>query len=104
MGSGVLAVRNFDHFDGPPWDVTGTAWPGTAADALAWLDDGYQRWTAGVRQLTPERLAAPIGPTGGPFADSPMASLIVHINREVLHHGAEVCLLRDLYRAQQAAS
>ena len=28
-----------------------------------------------------------------------MAELIVHINREVMHHGAEICLLRDLYRA-----
>jgi hypothetical protein len=28
-----------------------------------------------------------------------MAGLIVHINREVMHHGGEICLLRDLYRA-----
>jgi hypothetical protein len=27
-----------------------------------------------------------------------MATLILHINREVIHHGAEVTLLRDLYR------
>ena len=27
-----------------------------------------------------------------------MATLILHINREVMHHGAEVALLRDLYR------
>lgn len=27
-----------------------------------------------------------------------MASLILHINREALHHGAEIALLRDLYR------
>jgi hypothetical protein len=24
---------------------------------------------------------------------------VLHINREVIHHGAEVALLRDLYRA-----
>jgi hypothetical protein len=29
-----------------------------------------------------------------------MAALVLHINREVIHHGAEVALLRDLYRAQ----
>jgi hypothetical protein len=28
-----------------------------------------------------------------------MAELVLHINREALHHGAEICLLRDLYRA-----
>jgi hypothetical protein len=27
-----------------------------------------------------------------------MAALVVHINRETLHHGAEIALLRDLYR------
>jgi len=27
-----------------------------------------------------------------------MATLVMHINRELIHHGAEVCLLRDLYR------
>jgi hypothetical protein len=29
-----------------------------------------------------------------------MAALILHINREALHHGAEIALLRDLYRCQ----
>jgi hypothetical protein len=29
-----------------------------------------------------------------------MASLVLHINREALHHGAEIALLRDLYRWQ----
>jgi hypothetical protein len=28
-----------------------------------------------------------------------MAALIVHINREVMHHGGEIGVLRDLYRA-----
>jgi hypothetical protein len=27
-----------------------------------------------------------------------MASLVLHINREVIHHGAEFCRLRDLDR------
>jgi hypothetical protein len=26
-----------------------------------------------------------------------MAALVLHINRETLHHGAEIALLRDLY-------
>jgi hypothetical protein len=29
-----------------------------------------------------------------------MAALILHINREAIHHGAEIALLRDLYRWQ----
>jgi hypothetical protein len=27
-----------------------------------------------------------------------MVALVLHINREMLHHGAEIALLRDLYR------
>jgi len=29
-----------------------------------------------------------------------VAELVLHINREMLHHGAEIALLRDLYRWQ----
>ena len=50
----------------------------------------------GVRGLGGEGLTRPCGPAEGPFADYPMAALALHINREVLHHGAEIALLRDL--------
>src|SRR5262249_11931368 len=42
-------------------------------------------------------LAAPCGPHEGPYADHPMSELVLHINREVIHHGAEIACLRDLY-------
>ena len=42
-------------------------------------------------------LTRPCGPAEGPFAAEPMATLVLHINREMLHHGAEVPLLRNLY-------
>jgi hypothetical protein len=32
-----------------------------------------------------------------PFPEAPMADLVLHIHRELLHHLSEVCLLRDLY-------
>ena len=32
-----------------------------------------------------------------------MAALVLHINREAIHHGAEVTLLRDLYLHSAAA-
>jgi len=70
-----------------------------AASALASLDDAYGRWVAGVRSLDAEGLARPVGPAEGPFASSPYADLVLHINREAIHHMAEVLVLRDLYRA-----
>lgn len=99
IGSGIFAVRNADHFGGPAWDMLGNDWPGSADHALAWVASGYESWRAGVATLTEENLAKPIGPTGGPWSDAPMAALVLHISREVIHHGAEICLLRDLYRA-----
>jgi DinB superfamily len=73
--------------------------PGGGAEAVAFLERCYRRWHDGVAALDAEGLARPLGPKGGPFAEDPMAELIAHINREVMHHGAEICLLRDLYRA-----
>ena len=32
-----------------------------------------------------------------------MAALILHIHREVIHHGAEIALLRDLHLHRSAA-
>jgi hypothetical protein len=95
---GVLGMRNHTHFGGPPIDYEHTEWWGTADAALAALDAGYARWVAGVGGMGPGDLAEPVGPSGGPYADLSMAALVLHIHREVLHHGAEVLLLRDLYR------
>ena len=39
----------------------------------------------------------------GPWADRPMLDLILHINREVIHHGAEIACVRDLYVHQKGA-
>ncbi len=78
--------------------------PGTAADAIAYLERAYQRWHDGVAALSPAALLAPLGPKGELFSAEPMAALIVHINREVMHHGGEIGALRDLYRATGAAT
>lgn len=94
---GVLGARVASHFDGPPCDYEGWDYAGTAAGALEQLDEAYARWAAGVRALDEEGLARPCGPAEGPWADRSMGVLVLHINREVIHHGAEIALLRDLY-------
>ena len=97
---GVFAGRVAKHFGGPPISFRSYDYPGDAAAALSRLDAAYAAWTAGIRGLDAEGLARPIGPAEGVFAAEPMAALIMHINREAMHHGAEICLLRDLYRWQ----
>ena len=94
---GVLGARNASHFAGPPCDYAGWDYAGTAAGALEQLDEAYARWADGVRTLGAEELARPCGPAEGPWADRSMEELVLHINREIIHHGAEIALLRDLY-------
>lgn len=93
----LFLARTASHFGGPPADHQSFEHAATAAEALRQLDDSYAAWVKGVRGLTADDLGRPVGPGEGPFADSPMAELVLHINREVIHHGAEVALLRDLY-------
>ena len=90
-------MRVASHFAGPTMDYERYDYPGTAADALARLDAGYAAWVEGVRGLGELGLQRPCGPAEGPYAEASMATLVLHINREAIHHGAEICLLRDLY-------
>lgn len=69
------------------------------AEALHQLDDSQDAWISGVRSLDAAALARPVGPAEGPFAGHPMAELVLHIHREAIHRGAEIALLRDLFRA-----
>lgn len=94
---GVLAMRNHSHFDGPPADYDSWPYATDAAAALRQLDDAYGRWIAGVRGLADDDLDRPCGPAEGPYAEHPLSELILHINREVIHHGAETACIRDLY-------
>ncbi|MGJ3508342.1 DinB family protein [Enemella sp. A6] len=94
---GVLGARVAGHFGGPPMDYRIHHYAGTAEEALAQLDAGYAAWTNGVRELDEAALAASSGAAEGPWAEYPMSTLVLHINRELIHHGAEIALLRDLY-------
>ena len=93
----VFGNRAGNHFGDGPLPHAEIDWPLDAAGALALLDHHHRAWMAGVRALGPDDLARPCGPSEGPFADHPMGTLVLHINREALHHGAEVALLLDLF-------
>ncbi|WP_422741847.1 DinB family protein [Mycobacterium sp. WMMD1722] len=94
---GVFAMRNHSHFGGPPADYESWSYATDAATALAQLDTEYSRWISGVRGLDDDALARPCGPAEGPYGHRPMVTLVLHIHREVIHHGAEIACLRDLY-------
>jgi hypothetical protein len=97
----VLGMRLAGHFGGPVVSYEEFAYAGTAVEALGQLDETYAAWIAGVRGLDAAGLARPCGPAEGQYAEHPVATLVLHINREIIHHGAEIALLRDLYQHRQ---
>lgn len=94
---GVLAARTHSHFDGPEASYATWDFAAGADEALAQLDREMQRWLEGLRGVDDTRMQRPCGPAEGPWGERPFIDLVLHINREVIHHLAEVALLRDLW-------
>jgi len=96
-----LGYRVGWYFGGQGVDSETFTYAGTADEALKQLDEMYGKWNAGVRDLSDADLENP--PMVGPER-FPMENRILHVNRELIHHGAEISLLRDLYRWQDGAA
>lgn len=95
---GVLGARSHSHFGGPPADYISWNYAATAQEALAQFDAEYDRWITGVRSWSAEDLQVAVGEAEGPYyAEYSRATLVAHINRELIHHLAEIALLRDLW-------
>jgi hypothetical protein len=73
--------------------------PGTAAAAIEQLERAYGLFRAHVDATDADDLTVPLGPIGGPYAGSTRAAFILHELDELIHHGAEVGTMRDLYLA-----
>lgn len=101
---GVFGARSASHFGRAAIDYDSFTYATTAAEALDQLDAEYAAWTAGVESLGEDGLARPCGPAEGPYAELSMAELVLHINREAIHHLSEVSLLRDLFAHQPAVA
>lgn len=72
--------------------------PATADAALETLDAAHVWWMSLLRSITDEQLGQKLGPIGGEYAEATKAGFVLHQIDEVIHHGAEVALMRDLYR------
>jgi hypothetical protein len=95
---GCFGARSASHFGAAPVDYESFPYARTADAALVQLDSAYAVWLAGVRGWAESgSMGEPLGPGEGHFARYPRATLVLHINREVIHHGAEIALLRDLW-------
>jgi hypothetical protein len=94
--AGVLAARNAAHFGAPAASYDSWKYAGGAAAALDQLETQLGVWISGVARLGGSGLRVPVG-AKEPYPEAPMADLVLHIHRELIHHLSEVCLLRDLY-------
>ena len=77
--------------------------PATATAARTALDAAHDFWRGCLLEVTEEGLSEKLGAVAGEYADSDRAGFVLHMLDEFIHHGAEIALLRDLYRAQREA-
>src|SRR4051794_35258978 len=97
----VFAQRADFHFGDRTLTIDKLHWPGTAVAALAAIDHALAAWKTGVEGLSEaEAERHSEGPPGTLDGQFPLWAVVLHVNREVIHHGAEVALLRDLYQAR----
>jgi hypothetical protein len=90
-----FASTNGKHFGRPEVNASTFRYAGTAEEALRQLDEQYEIYVEGVRRIGTAGLVQPqIHPPA--FADAPVAKKALYVNVEVIHHGAEICLMRDL--------
>jgi hypothetical protein len=88
---------------GRPLEIEATQWHGDAATALRDLRTAAAAFRDNAVAMGEDGIWQPLGPAWGPYADDSWAALVVHAFDELAHHGAEIALLRDLYRAQAAS-
>lgn len=74
--------------------------PMTARDVWNSLDAAIHAWMDVVSAVPEESLSEPIGPVGGGYSEHSRRSFVLHVLDELIHHGAEVALVRDLWAAR----
>ena len=74
--------------------------PRTAIGGIEYVEASWSAWQRLVSSLTSEEMWQPIGPVGGSYSDYERIAFVVHIMDELIHHAAEVGVLRDLYAAR----
>ena len=84
--------------------VSGDEWHLRAVPAVDDLDRAWRCFRNGLAEFTAERWWAQLGDGWGPWSRHSVLDVAVHALHEIAHHGAEVALLRDLYRDGLAVS
>lgn len=104
IAQGCFLNRWHTHFGGGEIEWDKQPFPANASDALQYLETWKERWIGAIREAGEDGLWRPLGQSEFDVeimqlgATDPFIGVVMHINREVMHHGGEINLLRDLYR------
>lgn len=99
VGGGALGGFTGVRF-GTGWPDIRAELPTTAARAIPYLESRYRGWVDALAALDDVGWTAPLGEAWGEYAADSTVDLALHVLDEFIHHGAEIALLRDLYRAR----
>jgi DinB superfamily len=72
-------------------------WVGEAEPARTLMDTAYAVFRERMTALGEDGIRQEMGPAWGPYEHEPWSALVLHAIDEIVHHGAEIALLRDLY-------
>jgi hypothetical protein len=100
IASTCLATYTSNGLGDWPLQVRDREWYGEVGPALEAVEQAWDAFRGGLAGLGEDGLWRLLGETWGPYGDDPWAALVLHAQDELSHHGAEVALLRDLYRQQ----
>jgi DinB superfamily len=94
LAVGVFGLRASHYFGDGSLTHENAERPLRAKAGVAYFKEQALLWRSRIERLDEEGLSRPVGEP----EHVPVALLVLHVNREALHHLAEVSLLRDLYR------
>jgi hypothetical protein len=110
----MLAGRTTGYFPEhapEPWGVAKhvhtTPFPIAADAGIAFVERWWTGWRTGLVAAGEAALWQPYGGVEGSYpemqlaADDPFIGMVLHTHRELIHHGAEIAALRDLYLARR---
>ena len=87
------------RFDSAGTGFNGTDWVLDVEEARALLRRAWRGFRDPIVEGGPGQLGIALGPTWGAYSEHSTFGLILHAQREVTHHAAEIALLRDLHTA-----
>lgn len=94
-----ISIDCFDdytrRFGGDESDA-GPEWTLDAAEAVAIAQSNWQTYRSLVARLD---WWSELGDSWGPWSQHCVADMVIHASNELVHHGAEIALLRDLFRS-----